>query len=408
MVTHSVSIIGAGPAGLMAAETLLQAGVQVSLYDAMPSVGRKFLLAGKGGLNLTHSEAAPLFLSRYGESAAQVAPWLERLDATALRQWADALGAETFVGSSGRVFPKEMKAAPLLRAWLHRLRSQGLQLHTRHRCTGWNDDGQLCFDTPKGEVTLHAPAVILALGGGSWSRLGSDAAWMQWLGARGVQMTDLEPSNGGVVVPWSKHFAERFAGQAVKTVAMQVAGQSSWRRGEIMITETGIEGGLVYALSANLRALLRNQGHADFALDLTPDRDLSAVEKAVSAARSGRSWSTFLQRQLGLKGVKLGLLYEVLPRDEFENPQRLARTIKSLPLRAIGLQSMDEAISTAGGVATTNLDDNLMLCHLPGVFCAGEMLDWDAPTGGYLLTASFASGKVAAEGVMRWLVSQSA
>lgn len=408
MVMHSVSIIGAGPAGLMAAETLLQAGIKVTLYDAMPSVGRKFLLAGKGGLNLTHSEAASPFLSRYGDSASWVEQWLQRLDAAALRAWADALGAETFVGSSGRVFPKEMKAAPLLRAWLQRLRSQGLQLHTRHRCTGWDDTERLCFDTPKGQVQVEAPVVILALGGGSWSRLGSDAAWVQWLGKRNVQMTALEASNGGVVIPWSSHFSERFAGQAVKTIAMQTAGHQAWRRGEIMVTETGIEGGLVYALSASIRQQLREQGHADIALDLTPDRDVAAVEKAVSAPRAGRSWSTFLQRQLGLKGVKLGLLYEVLARDAFDDAAQLVQTIKSLPLRITGLQSMDEAISTAGGVAAANMDDNLMLHRLPGVFCAGEMLDWDAPTGGYLLTASFASGKVAAEGVIRWLASQSA
>ena len=408
MVTHSVSIIGAGPAGLMAAETLLQAGVKVALYDAMPSVGRKFLLAGKGGLNLTHSEAAPIFLSRYGESANWVEPWLQRFDATALRQWADDLGAETFVGSSGRVFPKEMKAAPLLRAWLQRLRSQGLQLHTRHRCTGWDAAGQLCFDTPKGQEHVQAPVVILALGGGSWSRLGSDAAWLQWLGERQIHMTALEPSNGGVVIPWSSHFSERFAGQALKTIAMQTEGQPVWRRGEIMVTDTGIEGGLVYALSASIRQQLRTQGHADIALDLAPDRTVTAVKTAVSVPRAGRSWSTFLQRQLGLKGAKLGLLYEVLARDAFEDAERLAQTIKSLPLRITGLQSMDEAISTAGGVAAVNMDENLMLRALPGVFCAGEMLDWDAPTGGYLLTASFASGKVAAEGVVRWLASQPA
>ena len=390
----------------MAAETLLQAGVKVALYDAMPSVGRKFLLAGKGGLNLTHSEADSLFLSRYGDSAGQVAPWLQRLNATALRQWADDLGAETFVGSSGRVFPKEMKAAPLLRAWLQRLRSQGLQLYTRHRCTGWNAEGQLCFETPKGAVQLHAPVVILALGGGSWSRLGSDAAWLSWLGERGVQMTPLEASNGGMLLPWTSHFSQRFAGQAVKTIAMQVAGQTSWRRGEMMITDTGIEGGLVYALSARLRALLREQGYADLCVDLLPDRDAATVERAVSATRAGRSWSTFLQRQLGLKGVKLGLLYEVLPREAFEHPRQLAQTIKRLPLRVTGLQPMDEAISTAGGVAASNVDHNLMLQALPGVFCAGEMLDWDAPTGGYLLTASFASAKYAAEGVLRWLAAQ--
>ena len=404
--THSpaltVAVVGGGPAGLMAAETLANAGVRVDLYDAMPSVGRKFLLAGRGGLNLTHSEDTEAFRSRFGERAKQVGVWLDAFDAHALRTWAHELGIETFIGSSGRVFPKEMKAAPLLRAWLQRLRASGVVLHARHKWLGWSGDGALLLQAPDGPVTIRPDAVVLALGGASWARLGSDGTWQQTLADQGVQVAPLLPANCGFLADWSPYFSEHYAGQPLKSIALAPLGQAM-RRGECMVTATGLEGSLIYAWSAALRQALLADGEATLHIDLLPDRDKNFVEQAVMHPRGSRSWSSHLGSRLGLKGVKLGLLRECLPKSIFDHPAQLAAAIKQLPVRLHGMRPIDEAISTAGGVDFSSLDSNQMLKTTPGVFCAGEMLDWEAPTGGYLLTACFASGYAAGQGVLRYL-----
>jgi len=399
-------VIGGGPAGLMAAETLLAGGVSVDLYDAMPSVGRKFLLAGKGGLNITHAEPTEKFLSRYGERRAQLEPMLAAFDATALRAWAHDLGIETFVGSSQRVFPKEMKAAPLLRAWLHRLRAAGARIHVRHRWTGWTDDGALRFATPAAEKTVRAGCAVLALGGGSWARLGSDGAWMPLLAARGVPVAALQPANCGFETAWSTHFRERHAGQPVKaaTAAFTDAqGHAHQRHGEFMISEYGVEGSLIYALSAKLRDTITAQGKVTLTLDLAPGKDLARVTAEVAHPRGSRSLSSHLQSRAGIAGVKAGLLREVLSAEEMLDAPRVAATIKALPLQLTATRPLDEAISSAGGVSFESLDEQLMLRKLPGVFCAGEMLDWEAPTGGYLLTACFASGRAAGSGALGYM-----
>lgn len=406
MPSNTVAVIGAGPAGLMAAEELANAGLHVAVYDAMPSVGRKFLLAGRGGLNLTHSEPAVTFRTRFGDRAEQVSPWLDQLDATALRQWALDLGVETFVGSSGRVFPQEMKAAPLLRAWLHRLRASGVQFHTRHKWHGWSEDGALSFDTPQGAVSARPDAVVLALGGASWPRLGSDGAWQSVLEARSVAVAPLLPANCGFLTKWSGHFSERFAGQPLKAIAMAPQGDFNMRRGECMVTADGVEGGLVYAWSSSLRDTLLREGVATLYIDLLPDRDPAQVLAEVTRPRGSRSWSSHLSSRLGLRGVKTALLHECLPKTVFNDPQALAAGIKRLPVSLDGMRPLAQAISSAGGVQFEALNQHLMLQALPGVFCAGEMLDWEAPTGGYLLTASFASGRVAGRGVLGWLATQ--
>lgn len=411
-----VAVIGGGPAGLMAAERLAAEGLQVDVFDAMPSVGRKFLMAGRGGLNLTHSEAAAPFLARYGERSAQLAPWLQAMDATALRDWAHQLGIDTFVGSSGRVFPQEMKAAPLLRAWLARLRASGVRFHMRHRWLGWPpggavDAGALRFETPEGLLTLTADAVVLALGGGSWAKLGSDGAWVPGLQAHGIEVAPLRPANCGFDVAWSPHFSERYAGKPVKSVAMACAGETSGarlsgarpRQGEFVVSETGIEGSLVYALSAALRDQIDAEGHAVAMLDLAPDWTQDKVMAAVTHPRGARSMSSHLQSRMGLTGVKAGLLRECAAAEDFKDPARLALRIKALPVTLLRARPMDEAISTAGGVSFNAVTDGLMLQSAPGVFCAGEMLDWEAPTGGYLLTACMASGVVVAKGVLDYL-----
>ncbi|MFP5460970.1 MAG: TIGR03862 family flavoprotein [Gammaproteobacteria bacterium] len=400
-----MAVIGGGPAGLMAAEALAQAGAAVDVYDAMPSVGRKFLLAGKGGLNITHSEPAPEFLSRYGEAAARIAPMLGVFGPSALVGWVRALGVETFVGSSGRVFPEGMKAAPLLRAWLHRLREAGVRFHMRHRWRGWSD-GALLFDSPAGEARMGADAVVLALGGASWPRLGSDGAWVPLLEARGVRVAFLRPANCGFDVGWSAHFAGRFAGHPVKSVEICCAdpdGLEQRRRGEFVVTSTGIEGSLVYAFSAALRDRIDAAGSAMLHLDLVPDRSEERLREALSRPRGGRSLSNHLRVRAGLEGVKAALLRELLDDATLADPDRLARAIKRLPLRVAAARPVAEAISSAGGVPFDELDGAMMLRTLPGVFCAGEMLDWEAPTGGYLLTASFASGLTAGRGAAAWL-----
>ena len=398
-----VTIIGGGPAGLMAAEVLSQAGVRVDLYDGMPSVGRKFLLAGVGGMNITHSEAYPAFLSRYAERASDIAPLLRQFGAEALCEWIHGLGIETFVGSSGRVFPTDMKAAPLLRAWLKRLRDQGVVIHTRHRWQGWNADGGLIIHSPEGDKTVHSDAVLLALGGGSWSRLGSDGAWLKLLEDQGVPCTPLQPSNCGFEVSaWSELMVSKFAGAPLKNVAIGLADDKP-RLGECVITATGIEGSLIYALSAPIREAINRDGSATVHIDLLPGKPLDKVQAALAKPRGSRSMSKHLHSQLGLDGVKAALLRELAPTGHFNDPAQLAVNIKALPLTLVKTRPMDEAISTAGGVPFEALDERLMLTQLPGVFCAGEMLDWEAPTGGYLLTGCFASGRMAGRGMLEWL-----
>ncbi|WP_294734902.1 TIGR03862 family flavoprotein [uncultured Pseudomonas sp.] len=400
-----VIIIGGGPAGLMAAEVLSQAGVRVDLYDGMPSVGRKFLLAGVGGMNITHSEAYPAFLSRYAERAPFMAPLLRQFGSEALCEWIHGLGIETFVGSSGRVFPTDMKAAPLLRAWLKRLRDQGVVIHTRHRWLGWNADGSLLIHSPEGDKNVRGDAVLLALGGGSWSRLGSDGAWLKLLEDQGVPYVALQPSNCGFEVSaWSELMVSKFAGAPLKNVAIGLADDKP-RLGECVITATGIEGSLIYALSAPIREAINRDGSATVHIDLLPSKSLDKVIAALSKPRGSRSMSKHLHSQLGLDGVKAALLRELSPAQHFSDPAQLAVDIKALPLTLVKTRPMDEAISTAGGVPFEVLDERLMIKQLPGVFCAGEMLDWEAPTGGYLLTGCFASGRVAGRGILEWLAA---
>jgi uncharacterized flavoprotein (TIGR03862 family) len=401
--TPEVAIIGGGPAGLMAAEVLSQAGIVVNLYDGMPSVGRKFLLAGVGGMNITHSEAYPAFVSRYAERAPHIAPWLRGFGADQLCQWIHELGIETFIGSSGRVFPTDMKAAPLLRAWLKRLRDGGVVIHTRHRWLGWNADGSLNVSSPEGEKSLTADATLLALGGGSWSRLGSDGAWMHALAQRSVGLAPLQPSNCGFEVQaWSDLMVSKFAGAPLKNIAIGLNDDVP-RLGECVITATGIEGSLIYALSARVREAINQQGSATLHIDLLPGRPVDNVRAALSKPRGSRSMAKHLHSQLGIDGVKAALLRELTPADAFVDPGLLAKAIKALPLVLVKTRPLDEAISTAGGVLFEAMDERLMLKQLPGVFCAGEMLDWEAPTGGYLLTACFASGRAAGTGMIEWL-----
>jgi len=398
-----VAIIGGGPAGLMAAEVLGQAGVNVDLYDAMPSVGRKFLLAGVGGMNITHAEDYAAFVSRYGERAGDLRPLLDAFTPDALREWIHGLGIDTFVGSSGRVFPSDMKAAPLLRAWLKRLRERGVQLHTRQRWLGWDEHGALRIAGPQGETQVEADATLLALGGGSWARLGSDGAWVPLLQNRGIAIAPLQPANCGFeVAGWSEHLREKFAGAPLKTVSLALPGEAP-RKGEFVLTATGIEGSLVYALSAPIRNTINRDGVATVLLDLLPDRTLTQIASALARPRGSQSMAKHLHRQLKFDGVKAALLRELTDATTFQAPQALAAAIKALPIRLVRPRPLDEAISSAGGVPFEDLDEGLMLRRLPGVFCAGEMLDWEAPTGGYLLTACFASGRAAAEGMLRWL-----
>jgi len=400
-----VAIIGGGPAGLMAAEVLSQAGIRVDLYDGMPSVGRKFLLAGVGGMNITHSEAYPAFLSRYAERAPQIAPLLRGFDADALCKWIHDLGIETFVGSSGRVFPTDMKAAPLLRAWLKRLRDSGIVIHTRHRWLGWDEHGALRIDSPEGEITVKPDATLLALGGGSWSRLGSDGAWMLPLEQRGVGLAPLQPSNCGFEVQaWSELMVSKFAGAPLKNIAIGLNDDVP-RLGECVITATGIEGSLIYALSAPIREAINQYGAAVVHIDLLPGRPVDKLQAALSKPRGSRSMAKHLHSQVGIDGVKAALLRELTDAATFADPALLARAIKALPLTLVKTRPLDEAISSAGGVTFEAMDERLMLKVLPGVFCAGEMLDWEAPTGGYLLTGCFASGRAAGLGIVQWLKS---
>lgn len=396
-----VAIIGAGPAGLMAAEVIAQAGHQVDVYDAMPSVGRKLLLAGRGGLNITHAEALDQFSTRYasqGGGAERVAQWLGDFTPTQLREWVHALGIETFIGTSQRVFPAEMKAAPLLRAWLARLRSQGVKFHARHRWQGFSSDGALRFTRPQGEMQVKPDATVLALGGASWQRLGSDGAWVPWLQERGVQILPLQSANCGFDVkqPWSVLLQEKFAGQPIKPVALQFTtsqGEAFKRQGEFVLTQAGVEGSLIYAVSRMIREEISTHGSATVHLDLLPAFTAEKVLTEVSHPRGSKSLSAHLKSRLNLQGIKAALLYEVLSKEQMYDSQQLAQSIKALPITLGAARPIDEAISSAGGVAFNALDHGLMLKARPGVYCAGEMIDWEAPTGGYLLSACWASGR---------------
>ncbi len=434
MSSPTIAIVGAGPAGLMAAEVLSAAGLNVHVYDAMPSVGRKFLLAGLGGLNLTHAEPFDPFVSRYGARSAACTPWLQTFGPQAVRDWAQSLGINTYVGTSQRVFPTDMKAAPLLRAWLHRLRHppQGtpVTFHMRHR---WNGQLQstnvqasadaplahpfaLQFDTPHGPLTAHADVLLLALGGGSWARLGSDGAWQAWLTQEGVDVAPLRPSNCGFDVQvnhrkgWSEHFASRFAGEAFKSVQLSFTnalGQSIKRKGEFVATTTGMEGSLVYAASALLRDEIERSGHATLHLNLRPEWSAERVLAEVSHPRGSKSLSSHLKSRLNLNNLQLGLLHEVLSKEAMHQPDQLAHTIQHLPITVCATRPLDEAISSSGGVRLEALSAELMAPTRPGLFFAGEMLDWEAPTGGYLLTACLASGHVAAGGVLAYVQTRS-
>jgi uncharacterized flavoprotein (TIGR03862 family) len=400
-----VAVIGGGPAGLMAAEVLAAGGARVEVFDAMPSVARKFLLAGKGGMNITHSEPYDDFVRRYGARSDEVAAWLGAFGPEAVRAWIHGLGVDTFVGSSGRVFPTDMKAAPLLRAWLHRLRESGVRFRMRHRWLGWEGES-LRFATPEGETLAQPDAVVLALGGASWPRLGSDGAWVPLLEARRVEVAPLVPANCGFDVDWSPHFSEKHAGAPLTTVAIQYAdrlGERARRQGQFVVTRTGVEGSLVYAVSGVLRDQITAHGQTTIWLDLLPDLDAGRVRAEVLRPRGARSMSSHLQSRLGIKGVKAGLLRECLSQAHYMDEETLAASIKALPLVLKRPRPIEEAISSAGGVRFEALDANGMLRAVPGVFVAGEMIDWEAPTGGYLLTACFASGRAAAQGVLRSL-----
>ncbi len=400
------AVIGGGPAGLMAAEVLSLGGIQVDLYDAKPSIGRKFLVAGKGGLNLTHSEPFELFVTRYGERRTQLEPMLQAFGPGDLRSWVRELGFETFVGSSGRVFPSGLQAAPLLRAWKQRLLAAGVTFHMRHRWLGWSVDHCLRFDTPGGELLVQADVLILALGGGSWPQLGSTGEWVPWLQKRGVPVAQLKPANCGFDVAWSDHFRTKFEGHPVKPVVCSFTGSTGIRfqqQGEFIVTRTGVEGSLIYAVSGPVRDEIEANGKAIIYLDLAPDWSLDRLAKRLARPRGSRTLSSHLARSVGIRGVRAGLLWEIIPRQDFDFPELLAAAIKHLPLVLIAPRPLEEAISSAGGVLFEALDERLMLRSMPGVFCAGEMLDWEAPTGGYLLTACFASGRAAGRGALAWI-----
>lgn len=401
-----VAVIGGGPAGLMAAEAARAGGAEVHLFEAKGSVGRKFLIAGKGGLNLTHGEARPGFDARYRERADAVGRWLDVFDADALRQWARGLGVETYVGSSGRVFPLDRKAAPLLRAWVRRLKETGVQMHVQHRWQGWDASAALRFDTPAGAVTFAADAVVLALGGGSWPQLGSDGGWVELLATRGIDIAPLAPANCGFDIGWSALLAGKFAGAPLKPAVahwQDAAGTAHALQGECVLTATGIEGSLIYAIAADLRTTIARDGSALLQLDLAPGRDPERLHADLSKPRKGRSLGEHLRRQAGLDAAKCALVFEVLDKTTLQDMATVAATIKRLPLVLLRPRPLAETISTAGGIRLESLDDSLMLRERPGLFCAGEMLDWEAPTGGYLLTACFASGLVAGRGAAAWL-----
>ena len=398
-----VAIVGGGPAGLAAAERLAGAA-EVHLFDAMPSLGRKFLLAGKSGLNITHGENFETFLTRFGAAREKLEPALRRFTPDDIKQWAAGLGIETFTGSSGRVFPTAMKASPLLRAWLKRLNDAGVTFHRRHKWNGWTAEGELKFETPDGERIFHADAVVLALGGASWPRLGSDARWVPRLAAKGIGIAALRPANCGFEVFWSDHMKQRFAGAPVKSVELSFGGTSV--RGDFVVTKYGVEGSAIYALSAALREAIMRDGEAVLRLDLVAGRDIERLTRDIARRRDGESLANHLRKNAGIKGVKTALLRECIDRFAIADPARFANTLKTLPLKLLRPRPIAEAISSAGGVELEELDENFMLRKLPGVFCAGEMLDWEAPTGGYLITACLGTGRAAGDGARTWLAEK--
>jgi hypothetical protein len=403
-VENHVAVIGAGPAGLMAAEVLALGGVRVTVFDTMPSAGRKFLMAGRGGLNLTHSEPLSAFLARYREAAPRLEPAITEFPPDRLRAWTEELGQKTFVGSSGRVFPESFKASPLLRAWLRRLDAEGVQFAFRHRWVGWDDHGRLRFQT-QGEHVVEARATVLALGGASWPRLGSDGAWTDLLAAKGIAIAPLRPANCGFTVAWSDVFRDRFEGQPLKGAEFRFGAEAI--RGEAIVTRGGIEGGAIYALSAELREAITSAGQVKLLIALRPDLDTADLAKRLSAPRGKQSLSNFLRKAANLAPVAIGLLQEAAIASGTSlaslPPDKLAALINAVPIKLTGAAPIARAISTAGGIAFDEFDDGYMLHKLPGVFVAGEMLDWEAPTGGYLLQASFATGAAAGKGVLRWL-----
>jgi uncharacterized flavoprotein (TIGR03862 family) len=401
------AVIGAGPAGLMAAEALAQGGIRATVFDGMPSAGRKFLIAGRGGLNLTHSEPLPAFLARYREAAPRLEPAIAAFPPDRLRTWSEALGQKTFVGSSGRVFPESFKASPLLRAWLRRLDSQGVEFAFRHRWIGWDERSALRFHTSEGERVIDARATVLALGGASWPRLGSDGAWAEVLAAKGIEIAPLRPANCGFTVAWSGVFTDRFEGQPLKGDEFRFGDQTV--RGEAIVTRTGIEGGAIYGLSAELREAIATTGETTLSIALRPDLDMGDLAKRLSAPRGKQSLSNFLRKAANLSPLAIGLLQEAAiasgqPLASLP-PEDLAALINAVPVKLTGVAPITRAISTAGGIAFDELDDHYMLRKLPGVFAAGEMLDWEAPTGGYLLQASFATGAAAGRGAGKWLAA---
>jgi uncharacterized flavoprotein (TIGR03862 family) len=404
-IRSNVAVIGAGPAGLMAAEVLGQAGIAVTVYDAMPSAGRKFLMAGRGGLNLTHSEALPEFLMRYREAMPRLAPAITMFSPDALRAWSEELGEPTFVGSSGRVFPNAFKASPLLRAWLRRLDSMNVQFALRHRWTGWDGDGRLLFQTANGQSAVDAPATVLALGGASWPRLGSDAGWAETLSTQGVTISPLRPANCGFTVEWSDVFRDRFEGQPLKGLELSFGARSV--RGEAMVTRQGIEGGAIYALSAELREAIAVSGRTTLRIALRPDVEINDLIVRLSAPRGKQSFSNWLRKASQLSPVSIGLLQEAARASGVSlsslTPRDLAARINAVPIEINGVAPIARAISSAGGIDFGEIDLDFMIRRLPGVFAAGEMLDWEAPTGGYLLQACFATGAAAGRGALKWL-----
>ncbi|MBX3505823.1 MAG: TIGR03862 family flavoprotein [Parvibaculum sp.] len=394
------AIIGGGPAGLAAAERLCEVA-EVHVFDAMPSLGRKFLLAGKSGLNITHGEAFETFLTRFGPARERLEHALRGFAPEAIRDWAAGLGIETFEGSSGRIFPRAMKASPLLRAWLARLAGKGVTFHPRHKWTGWTDTGTLRFETPAGEVTFEADAAVLALGGASWPRLGSDALWVPLLEARGIEIAPLRAANCGFDAAWSALMKERFAGAPVKSVTLSCDGESV--KGDFVVTETGVEGSAVYALAAHLRDAIERSGEAVLRLDLAPDRSEERLARDLAIPRGKASLANHLRKKAGIDGVKAALLREGAAQDIFSDPAAIAHAIKHLEVRLLRPRPIAEAISSAGGIALSELDADFMLAKLPGIFAAGEMLDWEAPTGGYLLSACLATGRAAGDGAARFL-----